>query len=117
MQSLRHQRPGRPDVTEHGNLSAGGQTDVILSIEASQYQLVHILQLWYDLTMIQLKVRYFALQPYHALALTDTQDNDELHRQFGGSRCRVCKGHANETTCKDWYVTIPYIEIETWLME
>merc|ERR1712093_54095 len=25
------------------------------SIEASQYQLVHILQLWYDLTMIQLK--------------------------------------------------------------
>jgi len=28
---------------------------VILSIEASQYQLVHILQLWYDLTMIQLK--------------------------------------------------------------
>merc|ERR1711977_107106 len=32
-----------------------GKTDVILSIEASQYQLVHILQLWYDLTMIQLK--------------------------------------------------------------
>lgn len=44
-------------------------------------------------------------------------DYDELHRQFGGSRSRMRKGHANETPRKDRYVSISYFDTKARLME
>lgn len=52
--------------------------------------------------MIQLKVTSSYAMFSTRVELINTPDNDELHRQFGGSRGRMRQGHANEETRKDW---------------